>query len=70
MDDSRLSEDPDFIFLKRYSNSLTELLRSYDGREIPDRVIAAALGIKEEELEACYNNTVARLKKLFKIDPK
>jgi hypothetical protein len=46
----RLQTDPDFIAVRRFKYSLKELEKKHpDG--CPDRLVAAALNISEEELQ-------------------
>lgn len=57
----KLNEDPDWIAIKRYSNSLKVLEKRYpDG--CPDHIIAQALGITETEVEEHYQKIVACLR--------
>lgn len=57
----RLREDRDFIALKRFDYSLVNLRKKYpDG--CPDHVIASALQVPEDEVEALYQSAVARLR--------
>ena len=57
-----LYEDPDFIALKRYDYSLTKLMERYpDG--CPDRIIASALMITEDDVEALHQEIVRKLRK-------
>lgn len=67
-DDIKLQRDPDWIYIKRYNNSLEELLRRYDGEVVPDRVIAAALNCSEAEVERLYQSCITKLQKHFKIN--
>lgn len=62
-----IASDPDFVYLKRANFSLKELVEKHpDG--VPDRVIAAALMITEEDVEDMYQNIVLKLRKLMKVD--
>lgn len=57
-----VQEQPDYIALRRFNNSLTKLLKRYpDG--CPNHVIAAALAMTEEEVEKIYNGVIEKLKK-------
>lgn len=58
---SRIAHDEDFIYSKRFSYSLALLLERYpDG--VPDRVLAAALMITEDDIEAHYQRIVRTLR--------
>lgn len=58
---------PDFIFSKRFNNSLAELKRRYPD-ETPDRIIAAVLMISEAEIKRLWNATVAELRAIIAPD--
>lgn len=58
---SKVENDPDFIALRRFDYSLAKLLERYpDG--CPDRIIASALGLTEEQVVELYETAVARLR--------
>ena len=57
----KLYTDPNYIASKRFGYSLEQLLQRYpDG--CPDRVIAQALLIPEEEVEEVYKSIVQKLR--------
>lgn len=58
---AKLRNDPDFILIKRFNNSLAKLLDRYP-EGAPDRIIAQALGITEEEVVAMYDKIVVKLR--------
>lgn len=63
----RLELEPDFIALKRFEYSLQKLLQRYpDG--CPDRIIANALLVAEEDVEEMYSSTVMKLRKLMGVE--
>lgn len=63
---ARIKDDPDYIGLKRFNYSLAELLERYpDG--CPNKVIAHALMISEEEVEALYNEAIKKLRDLMGV---
>lgn len=63
----RLETEEDFINLKRFGFSIREVMKRYpDG--VPDRIIAQALGISEEEVEARYGEIVAQLRETMKVE--
>lgn len=54
--------DPDFIAIKRFDFSLKKALERYpDGA--PDKVIAQALNMSEEELKVLYESVLEKLRK-------
>lgn len=57
----KIHKDEDFINLKRFDYSLNQLLKRYpDGA--PNKVIALALDIPEEEVENIYKKIVENLR--------
>jgi len=66
---NKITEDPDFIGLKRFDYSLAKLLKRYEDNPegCPDRVIAHALMISEEEVELLYQRSISRLRKLMGV---
>lgn len=57
-----IEHDPDYIASKRFGYSMAKLLERYpDG--CPDRVIASALLMTEEEVEQRYQMIVRRLRR-------
>jgi hypothetical protein len=67
MDDLRdkVLRDEDTIALKRYSYSLASLQAKHKDDPIPNKLIAAALLLTEEELEAEYERIVKKLQTLM-----
>jgi len=63
---SRIDGDPDFVNLKRFDYSLAKLLERYP-EGCPDRVIAHALLVSEEEVEELYDIAVERLRELMGV---
>lgn len=62
-----LHEDPDFIALKRYDYSLKKLMERYpDG--CPDRVIASALMITEDDVENMHQEIVLKLRAAMGVE--
>lgn len=60
---SKLLKDPDYILTRRFENSVEKLVERYpDGA--PDRVIAQALGVEEEEVEPMYQEIINKLRGL------
>lgn len=57
----RLETEPDFVNLKRYGYSLERVMDRYpDG--VPDRLVAQALCMSEEEVEEFYEEVVLKLR--------
>lgn len=64
----KLNHDPSFINLKRFNYSLEKLLERYP-TGVPDRIIALALNITEEEVEIIYQDIIKQLQeKIIKIE--
>ena len=59
---------PDFIYSKRFDNSIEKFLERYPNGDAPTRVIAQCLLISEEEVNEIYNNVISKLKKSFGVD--
>ena len=57
----RIREDRDFVYLKRYDYSLKKLMERYP-EGVPDRIIANALMVSEEDVVAIYDDVVAQLR--------
>jgi hypothetical protein len=53
-----LEQDPDYIAIKRYGNSLAALEKRYLD-SIPTRIIAAALEMTEEQVEEEYQKIIS-----------
>lgn len=66
IDLERINTNDDFIAIKRYDYSLKKLLDRYP-EGCSDKVIAAALGINEEEVENEYQQIVVKLQKLIGV---
>lgn len=57
----KIENSPDWIAIKRFNYSLNKLLERYpDG--VPDRIIAQALQINEEEVEIIYQKILSKLR--------
>lgn len=57
----RLHAEPDFINLKRFDYDMKKLMDRYP-EGVPDRLIALALNITEEEVETIYEDIVSRIR--------
>lgn len=63
----RVENDADFIAIKRFEFSLEKLMDRYpDG--VPDRIIAQALALSEEEVELIFQRTLAKMRQALKVD--
>lgn len=63
----RVDTEPDFVNLKRYGYSLTNLLEQFpDG--CPDKVMAAALDMTEVELKSVEDALTLKLRGLMKVE--
>lgn len=63
----RLNDDPDYVHLRRFGYSVEKLLERYpDG--CPDKMIAAALLITEEELATAYAKIVQYLRDTMEVE--
>jgi hypothetical protein len=64
---AKIANEENFIAIKRFNYSLERMLERYpDG--VPDRIIAQALLIKEEDVEELYQKIILKLKKGMKIE--
>lgn len=63
----KIDVEPDFIALKRYSYSLERLMERYP-EGCPDHVIAQALLVTEDDVEAIYQKIVTRLQALLRVE--
>jgi hypothetical protein len=63
----RLDEEPDFVNLKRFGYSLEATVTHFpDGA--PDKVIAAALLITEDDVQALWAAIAEKLRVAMKVD--
>lgn len=62
----RLSEDEDYVYLKRFEYSLEKLLERYP-EGCPDRIVAQALMMTEEQVQEMYQKVVVRLRELMNV---
>lgn len=59
--------DPEFIYSKRFENSLEKCLDRYpDGA--PAKVIAHCLMMTEEEVEVVFQEVIVKLREIMKVD--
>lgn len=63
----KVLEDPDYICIKRYGNSLERLKSRYPG-EVPNHIAAAALGVDEEAFEDLYHALAKKMAALMGVD--
>lgn len=63
----RIVEEPDFVNLKRYGYSLAAVMENFpDG--CPDKVVAAALLITEDDVPVLQESITAKLRVAMKVD--
>ena len=62
----RVETEADFVNLKRFNYSLEKLLERYP-EGCPNRVIAHALDIAEDEVEELYQMAVCKLRVLMGV---
>lgn len=67
IDKKRLENELDYIALKRFDYSLKKLLQRYP-EGCPDRIIANALLIAEEDVEEAYDLTVQKLRRIMGVE--
>ncbi len=63
----KIVADPEFVALRRFKYSLTDLETRYPV-ECPDHVIAGALMIKEEDVQARFAEITQKLKELIGVE--
>ena len=64
---SRIETDPDFVNVKRFDYSLAKLLERYEDG-VPNKVIAQALCMTEEEAEELFQATLDKVRQMMKIE--
>ena len=60
--DDMLNQDPDYIALRRFGNSLTNLEKRYPDGRCPPHIAASALRMTEAEMEERYLEIVGFLR--------
>ena len=63
---AKISEEGDFVNLKRFDFSMKKLLERYP-EGCPNRIIAHALALAENEVEELYQQAVNRLRELMGV---
>lgn len=63
----KIDNDPDFVYIKRFDFSLRQLVEKHPGG-VPDRVVAAALMLTEDDVEEIYNEIVVKLREAMKVE--
>jgi hypothetical protein len=64
---TRIDTDPDYIFSRRFNYSLAEFQERYP-EGAPNKLIAQALAISEEEVEDLYEQVIAKLRSAMKVE--
>lgn len=62
-----LTDDPDFVSLKRFDFSLKKVMDRYP-EGCPDHVIASALLVNEDDVPALYEQVVTKLRNLMGVE--
>lgn len=63
----RVAEEADFVYLKRFDFSLAKLVERHPVG-VPDRVIAAALMVTEDDVRDMYEDIVLKLRRAMKVE--
>lgn len=63
----RIQNDPDFVALKRFEYSLEKVMERFP-EGAPDRTIAQALMISEDDVPRLYAEIVVRLREKLKVE--
>lgn len=63
----RLLEDPDFVYLPRFNNSLAKLLERYP-EGVPEKLQAQALMMTEDEVKALDARVVVKLRRFMGVN--
>lgn len=63
----RIETERDFIAIARFDFSLAKLEERYPNGA-PNKVIASALKMSEDEVEAAYNSAVLKLRAAMKVE--
>ncbi len=63
----RLHTEADYINIKKYKNRMSNLLKRYP-ESTPDKVIALALMLPEEQVEVEYQRIVQKLREFMKVE--
>jgi len=59
--DSRIESDKDFVFSKKFNNSMKLLIKNYPNG-VPDKVICKVLQISLDDFKKLYNNAISKLR--------
>lgn len=62
----KIDTDPDFIFSKRFNNSLKKCLERFP-EGAPNKVIAQCLIVTEDEVELIHTQVIEKLRKIMKV---
>lgn len=63
----KIAEDPDYVNIKRFGNSLNKVLERYP-EGAPTKVIAQAMLMTEQEVEEMYQKVVVKLRRALKVE--
>ena len=62
----KIVHDPSFVYLKRFDFNLDKLMDRYP-EGVPNRIIADALMITEDDVEEIYVRIVEKLREIMKV---
>ncbi len=63
----RLHTEHEYINIKKYKHRMSNLLKRYP-ESTPDKVIALAMMLPEEQVEVEYQRIVRKLRELMKVE--
>jgi hypothetical protein len=64
---AKLDSDPDFVFMKRFGNSIAQLEERYP-QGCPDHIAAQALCLEVDQFHLWYEGIVAKLQELMGVE--
>jgi hypothetical protein len=62
-----VANEADFVYLKRFDFSLSKLVERHP-TGVPDRIIAAALMVTEDDVRDMYEEIVLKLRQTMKVE--
>jgi hypothetical protein len=63
----KILHDEDYIALKRFNYSIKEIMERYP-EGAPDRIIASALMVPEEDVQKIYDSAITKIRDLLGIE--
>jgi hypothetical protein len=61
----KINTDPDFIYSKKFNNSLAEIIKKYPNG-VPDNLIAKVLKLKTSQYNNIFNKILSKLRDSLK----